>query len=112
MLKLFIVNLICYKYIVYLKINNQVYIVFFQYWIRLEMFLDILLYRLYMKVESFDFSYMFSLVVISVGDIFSFMKEIRVVNIIFLEFVVIFLQDFNDVSGLFQRYFEGEGGEI
>lgn len=55
------------------------------------MFLDILLYRLYMKVESFDFSYMSSLVVISAGDIFSFMKEIRVVNIIFLEFVVIFL---------------------
>lgn len=112
MLKSFIANLICHKYTVHLKINNKVYIVFPQHWIRLEMLPDILLHRLYMKVEPSDSSYMPSLVVISAGDTLSSMKEIRAVNITSSESVVTLLQDLNDVSGSFQRHFEGEGGEI
>lgn len=59
---------------------------------------DILLHRLYMKVEPSDSSYMPSLVVISAGDTLSSMKEIRAVNITSSESVVTLLQDLNDVS--------------
>lgn len=82
-----------------MKVNTLVYIVFSQHWIRLEMLPDILLHRLYMKVEPSDSSYMPSLVVISAGDTLSSMKEIRAVNITSSESVVTLLQDLNDVSG-------------
>lgn len=59
---------------------------------------DILLHRLYMKVEPSDSSYMPSLVVISAGDTLNSMKEIRAVNITSSESVVTLLQDLNDVS--------------
>lgn len=67
-----------------------------KHWIRLEMLPDILLHRLYMKVEPSDSSYMPSLVVISAGDTLSSMKEIRAVNITSSESVVTLLQDLND----------------
>lgn len=82
-----------------MKVNTLVYVVFSQHWIRLEMLPDILLHRLYMKVEPSDSSYMPSLVVISAGDTLSSMKEIRAVNITSSESVVTLLQDLNDVSG-------------
>lgn len=84
-----------------MKVNTLAYVVFSQHWIRLEMLPDILLHRLYMKVEPSDSSYMPSLVVISAGDTLSSMKEIRAVNITSSESVVTLLQDLNDVSGLF-----------
>lgn len=98
-----------------MKVNNLVYVVVFpQHWIRLEMLPDILLHRLYMKVEPSDSSYMPSLVVISAGDILSSMKEIRAVNITSSESVVTLLQDLNDVSRLdldhYRGMFGGEGG--
>lgn len=75
---------------------------------------DILLHRLYMKVEPSDSSYMPSLVVISAGDTLSSMKEIRAVNITSSESVVTLLQDLNDVSRLdldhYRGMFGGEGG--
>ncbi|XP_065932279.1 E3 ubiquitin-protein ligase HERC2 isoform X6 [Magallana gigas] len=67
-----------------------------KHWIRLEMLPDILLHRLYMKVEPSDSSYMPSLVVISAGDTLSSMKEIRAVNVTSSESVVTLLQDLND----------------
>nr|XP_022328228.1 E3 ubiquitin-protein ligase HERC2-like isoform X2 [Crassostrea virginica] len=67
-----------------------------KHWIRLEMQPDILLHRLYMKVEPSDSSYMPSLVVISAGDTLNSMKEIRAVNITSAESVVTLLQDLND----------------
>lgn len=98
-----------------MKVNNLVYVVVFpQHWIRLEMLPDILLHRLYMKVEPSDSSYMPSLVVISAGDTLSSMKEIRAVNITSSESVVTLLQDLNDVSRLdldhYRGMFGGEGG--
>lgn len=97
-----------------MKVNNLVYVVFPQHWIRLEMLPDILLHRLYMKVEPSDSSYMPSLVVISAGDTLSSMKEIRAVNITSSESVVTLLQDLNDVSRLdldhYRGMFGGEGG--
>ncbi|XP_061183765.1 E3 ubiquitin-protein ligase HERC2-like isoform X1 [Saccostrea echinata] len=67
-----------------------------KHWIRLEMQTDILLHRLYMKVEPSDSSYMPSLVVISAGDTLNSMKEIRAVNITSSESIVTLLQDLND----------------
>lgn len=98
-----------------MKVNNLVYVVVSpQHWIRLEMLPDILLHRLYMKVEPSDSSYMPSLVVISAGDTLSSMKEIRAVNITSSESVVTLLQDLNDVSRLdldhYRGMFGGEGG--
>lgn len=98
-----------------MKVNNLVYVVVSpQHWIRLEMLPDILLHRLYMKVEPSDSSYMPSLVVISAGDTLSSMKEIRAVNITSSESVVTLLQDLNDVSRLdldhYRGMFWGEGG--
>ncbi|XP_062576893.1 E3 ubiquitin-protein ligase HERC2-like, partial [Saccostrea cucullata] len=73
-----------------------------KHWIRLEMQPDILLHRLYMKVEPSDSSYMPSLVVISAGDTLNSMREIRAVNITSSESIVTLLQDLNDVSLEFQ----------
>ena len=69
----------------------------FQHWIRMEMHPDILIHRLYMRVEPTDSSYMPSVVVISGGETLSSMKEIRTVNISSSETMVTLLLDMNEV---------------
>ncbi|XP_052829652.1 E3 ubiquitin-protein ligase HERC2 isoform X3 [Octopus bimaculoides] len=52
-----------------------------KHWICLEMYQDILVSRLQMKVEPTDSSYMPSLVVVSGGDSVHTLKELRTINI-------------------------------
>lgn len=59
---------------------------------------DILIHRLYMRVEPTDSSYMPSVVVIYGGDTLNSMKEIRTVNISSTETLVTLLLDVNEVS--------------
>jgi len=63
----------------------------------MEMHPDILIHRLYMRVEPTDSSYMPSVVVISGGETLSSMKEIRTVNISSSETMVTLLLDMNEV---------------
>ncbi|KAJ8297784.1 hypothetical protein KUTeg_024315 [Tegillarca granosa] len=67
-----------------------------KHWIRLEMQPDIVIHRLYMRIEPSDSSYMPSLVVISAGDTLSSMKEIRTISVASSETHVTLLQDMND----------------
>ena len=63
----------------------------------MEMHPDILIHRLYLRVEPTDSSYMPSVVVISGGETLSNMKEIRTVNISSSETMVTLLLDMNEV---------------
>jgi len=79
--------LIVYNWVVYVL----------QHWVRLEIQSDILIHRLYMKVDPADSSYMPSLIVVSAGDTLNNMKEVRTVNIPSTESLVTIIQDINDV---------------
>jgi len=68
-----------------------------QHWIHLEMYPDILISQLYMRVEPNDSSYMPSMVVISGGDNIHNLKEIKTVNIGSNEKLVLLLQDMTEV---------------
>ncbi len=59
---------------------------------------DVLLNRLYMRVEPSDSSYMPSLVVLSGGDSIHSMKELKTVNIGATETLVTLLQDLTEVT--------------
>lgn len=63
----------------------------------MEMLPDILIHRLYMRVEPTDSSYMPSVVVIYGGETLSGMKEIRTVNISSSETLITLLLDMNEV---------------
>ncbi|XP_052077229.1 E3 ubiquitin-protein ligase HERC2-like isoform X2 [Mytilus californianus] len=67
-----------------------------KHWIRMEMLPDILIHRLYMRVEPTDSSYMPSVVVIYGGETLSSMKEIRTVNISSSETLITLLLDMNE----------------
>ena len=69
-----------------------------QHWIRLEMQADILVKRLYMRVEPSDSSYMPSLVVVSAGDSINSMKELKTINIGQTDTLVTLLQDLGEVG--------------
>ncbi|ESO89418.1 hypothetical protein LOTGIDRAFT_218809 [Lottia gigantea] len=67
-----------------------------KHWIRLEIQPDIVINRLYMRVDPDDSSYMPSLVVISGGDSTHNLKELRTVHISSTESLVTLLQDMSD----------------
>ncbi|KAK6172413.1 hypothetical protein SNE40_016067 [Patella caerulea] len=67
-----------------------------KHWIRLEMQPDIVINRLYMKVDPDDSSYMPSVVVISGGESIHGLKELRSVHISSTESLVTLLQDMTD----------------
>ena len=71
-----------------------------KHWIRLEMQADILVKRLYMRVEPSDSSYMPSLVVVSAGDSINNMKELKTINIGPTDTLVTLLQDLSEVQSL------------
>ncbi|XP_060607151.1 E3 ubiquitin-protein ligase HERC2-like isoform X1 [Ruditapes philippinarum] len=73
-----------------------------KHWIRIEMLPDILVNRLFMRVEPTDSSYMPSLIVISGGDSVHSLKEIRSINIGSSESLITLLQDCSD----YYRYIE------
>ncbi len=73
-----------------------------QHWIRLEMQQDVLINRLYVRVEPSDSSYMPSLVVVSGGDSIHSMKELKTVNIGATETLVTLLQDVTEVQKPFK----------
>lgn len=58
---------------------------------------DILVKRLYMRVEPSDSSYMPSLVVVSAGDNVHSMKEVKTINIGPTDTLVTLLQDLTEV---------------
>ena len=59
---------------------------------------DVVVNRLYMRVEPSDSSYMPSLVVVSGGDSCHTMKELKMVNINASETLVTLLQDVSEVG--------------
>ena len=59
---------------------------------------DILVHRLFMRVEPTDASYMPSLVVVSGGETVHSLKEIRTINIGSSDTLVSLIQDSPDVS--------------
>ncbi|XP_021378315.1 E3 ubiquitin-protein ligase HERC2-like isoform X2 [Mizuhopecten yessoensis] len=68
-----------------------------KHWIRLELQPDILIHRLYMKVDPADSSYMPSLVVLSAGDSINTIKEnIKTVTIGPTDTLVTLLENMND----------------
>ncbi|XP_064637694.1 E3 ubiquitin-protein ligase HERC2-like isoform X2 [Lineus longissimus] len=67
-----------------------------KHWIRLEVQTDILLNRLFMRVEPSDSSYMPSLVVVSGGDTLATVKELKTINIAMTDNMVVLLQDINE----------------
>ncbi|XP_077983839.1 E3 ubiquitin-protein ligase HERC2-like [Glandiceps talaboti] len=67
-----------------------------KHWIRLEMHPDILVHKLRMSVEPTDSSYQPSLVVVSVGDSISAMKDPKTINIGATEQIVTLLQDLTE----------------
>ncbi len=71
--------------------------VLLQHWIRLEMQPDVLIQRLYMRVEPSDSSYMPSLVVVSGGESVHTLRELKTVNIGSSETLVTLLQDVTEV---------------
>ena len=77
------------------------FIFLLQHWIRLEMQPDILVNRLYMRVEPSDSSYMPSVVILNVGDSVPSLKETRTINIGSTESLVTLLQDCQEVGGMF-----------
>ena len=70
---------------------------YFQHWIRLEIQADVLIHRLYMRVEPADSSYMPSLVVVSGGESIHNLRELKTVNIGSTETLVPLLQDIAEV---------------
>lgn len=68
-----------------------------QHWIRLELFPDVLVHSLKMKVEPSDTSYMPSLVKISAGSSFSTLQELSAVSIHPQDTVVTLLSDIHEV---------------
>ena len=59
---------------------------------------DVLIHRLYMRVEPSDSSYMPSLVVVSAGASIHALKELKTVNIGATETLVTLLQDIGEVN--------------
>ncbi len=78
-----------------------------QHWIRLEIQNDILINRLFMRVEPSDSSYMPSLVVVSGGDSIHNLREVKTVNISATDTLVTLLQDCTEVN---IYYSSGLGG--
>ena len=74
------------------------FIITLQHWIRLEIQPDILIHRLYMRVEPSDSSYMPSLVVVRGGESIHNLRELKTVNIGSTETLVMLLQDITEVS--------------
>ncbi|KAL5011340.1 hypothetical protein ScPMuIL_009891 [Solemya velum] len=73
-----------------------------KHWVRLEIQPDILIHRLYMRVEPTDSSYMPSVVTVSSGDTKDSLKELQTINISTTETLITLLQDMND----YQRFIE------
>ncbi|KAL3879973.1 hypothetical protein ACJMK2_032247, partial [Sinanodonta woodiana] len=67
-----------------------------KHWIRLELQPDILIHRLYMRVEPADSSYMPSVVVVSCGESSRTLKEFRTINISSSETLITLLQDMQE----------------
>ena len=65
---------------------------------------DILVNRLFMRVEPTDSSYMPSLIMLSGGESIHTLKEIRTVNIGSSDSLITLLQDCTDVSKIVNRF--------
>ena len=65
---------------------------------RLELQADIVIEQLFMRVDPADSSYMPSLVVISVGDNLTSMKEIKTLNVGANDTLITLLSDMTEVS--------------
>ena len=86
---------------VHLRIYNLFCFLLKQHWIRMELYPDLLIQRLTMKVDPSDSSYMPSVVVISAGDSIQMLKEIKTVHISATDSVVTLLEDAPEASVVF-----------
>lgn len=71
----------------------------------MELYPDLLIQRLTMKVDPSDSSYMPSVVVISAGDSIQMLKEIKTVHISATDSVVTLLEDAPEASVVFVLIF-------